>query len=93
MTFLNRVEWRISGRCRYEPVVVVYRPDNGKTRPRLQAILDRYRVPDKAVDDDRRSPEERTLRAKICLHHREHRGVLKELAEIPEIVALEADGN
>ena len=46
-----------------------------------------------AVDDDRRSPEERTLRAKICLHHREHRGVLKELAEIPEIVALEADGN
>ncbi len=92
LTVLNRVEWGIAGPCRFERATVVYGPQRGKSLPRLQAILDRYRISDSKVVCGERTPSELTLEIPVCQRHREHRSVLLELAELPEVVALEVEG-
>jgi putative Mg2+ transporter-C (MgtC) family protein len=89
LTTMQRVENAISGHCRFEPAKVVYRPDQGKTRPRLQSILDRYGVPDGWVSFGDDGPDKHRLETRICMEHREHRDVLRELAELEPVVSLE----
>ena len=72
-------------------VSVVYRPASGKTLPRIQDVLDRYRVPDAKVRHARHGDEDRMLEAPVCVRHRNHRIVLKDLAEIQEVLALEME--
>jgi len=89
LTAMQRVETAISGRCRFGRVVVDFRPEQGKTRPRLQSILDRYGVPDASASFGVDGPERHRLEARICVEHREHRDVLRELAEIDAVVSIE----
>lgn len=91
LTTAKRMEWLISGRCTYGDAVVIYRSDNGKTWPRLQTILDNYRVPVDKVIHDRRDENTRSFRASLCVAHREHRSVLSEIAGIPEVLEISGD--
>jgi len=88
LTAMRWVELFVSGRCSFATARIDYRPDNGKTKPRLQGILDQYAVPDEAVADAEVGDDARTLQCRICVSHREHRGVLKEIAEVAEVLSI-----
>jgi putative Mg2+ transporter-C (MgtC) family protein len=92
LTALQYLERSVNKRCRYQRTRIVYRPDAGKTRPRLQYILDQEHVPDQSIVVSQRGPGEHVLETRVCSYHREHRRVLKELAEVPEVLALEIEG-
>lgn len=92
LTMLNGVERVIHGQCRFERTTIVFLPARGKTLPRLREILDRHQAPPPPAAPGARSAEEATLEVSICQHHREHRDALRELAELPEVLALETDG-
>jgi putative Mg2+ transporter-C (MgtC) family protein len=86
------VEERLSGACRIEQVVVRYRPDNGRTRVRLQQALDGARGP-VAASEERAVPgglSEITL--SYCAIHREHRSLLAALVDVPSIEAIQPLG-
>jgi uncharacterized membrane protein YhiD involved in acid resistance len=91
LTIVHRLEWIITGRCRHHRATIVYRPDRGKTRPRLVEILEAYGVREEQLADGTGAPEERVIEAPVCTFHREHRGVLKELAEIAQVVELRVE--
>ena len=88
LDILHRIDWVLTGRCRLQPTTVIYRTDGGKTLPRLQEILDRFRVPDANVVRGRKDGEH-TLTVSLCTSHRHHRVVYKEIAEVPEVVAID----
>jgi hypothetical protein len=69
-------------------VAIVYRADNGKTWPRIQAILDRHGVRDDLVSRGDAEGGLQKLEASICLRHHDHRIVLASLAEESEVTEL-----
>lgn len=89
LTTLQGLEWVVTGRCRRHRTTVVYQPESGKTRPRLQEVFDRYRVQERLVRHTEQTPDKGVVEAIVCLHHREHRAILKELAEIPQVLSLD----
>jgi putative Mg2+ transporter-C (MgtC) family protein len=89
LTTLQRVEQLVTGRCRFHMASIEFEPDSGKTRAKLQALLDRYRVPEAGVIFRNVGPTQQLLETRVCLHHREHRRVLGELAELPQVVSLD----
>lgn len=92
LTVLQRLEHLVVGRCRLERTTVLYHPDSGKTQLRIQAILDRHEIPDHHILALRREGEQRILEIEVCAAHREHRAVLQELADVPQVLALESEG-
>jgi len=78
----------VAGRCVIRRVTIVYRPDNGKTWPRIQAILDRHGVRDDVVSRGDAEGGLQKLDASICLRHHDHRIVLATLAEQSEVTEL-----
>jgi putative Mg2+ transporter-C (MgtC) family protein len=88
LTGLNRLEWVITGRCELREVAIAFRPDGGKTRVRLQEVLDQYRIPDGQVHLRDGSADQQVLEASFCHRHREHRHVLADLARVPEVVGI-----
>jgi hypothetical protein len=70
---------------------VVYRSDHGKTWPRLQTILDDYRIPLRYVNHGRRDEGEKTFCTPLCTVHREHRSILRDLADVPEVLAIDVE--
>ena len=91
LTLFYRFEWVVVGRCRFRRATVAYAPDNGKARPTIQAILDAYEIPDSQVGAVRQGEDGKSLDIQICLSHREHRSILKELADIPQVRSLEVE--
>ena len=89
LTMAQRLEWFITGRCVRQEATVVYRSDHGKTWPRLQTILDDYRIPLRYVTHGRRDEGEKTFRTPLCTVHREHRSILSDLADVPEVLAID----
>jgi putative Mg2+ transporter-C (MgtC) family protein len=89
LTLMQRMQALISGCCHFRRAKVVYRPERGKTRPRLQSILDRHEVPDDEVEHGQADPDEHWLRARVCTRHREHREILRELAENAQVVSID----
>jgi len=89
LTVMQRLESMISGSCRPERARLTYHPQRGKTRPRLQSILDRYRLVDAAVRHGEAGPDEHWIEVRVCTGHREHREVLRELVEIEQVQALD----
>lgn len=89
LTTLQRVEQLVTGRCRFRHAFIEFEPESGKTRAKLQAILDRYRVPEAGVIFKNVGATQQVLEARVCMHHREHRKVLGELAELPQVISLD----
>jgi putative Mg2+ transporter-C (MgtC) family protein len=93
LDILHRVDWLFTGRCRLQKTTIVYKPDSGKTFPRLLEILDRFRIPDANMGRGSRENDLRTLTVTLCTRHRHHRVVFKEVAEVPEVTAIEVEEN
>ncbi len=91
LTLAQRMEWIITGRCVHRGTTVVYRADHGKTWPRLQAILDEYRIAGADVAHGRRDEGEKTFSVQFCTAHREHRSILRDLAEVREVLSIDVD--
>lgn len=91
LTVMQRCERAIAGACRFGRVRLEYRSERGKTLPRLQSILDRYGVRDDVVTHSEHDDGNRRLEAKVCVRHREHRDVLRELAEIEPVLSLDVE--
>jgi putative Mg2+ transporter-C (MgtC) family protein len=89
LTVMQRMEGVISGACDFRRAKVTYRPERGKTRPRLQSVLDRHKVPDGEVEHGQAGPDAHWLEARVCVRHREHREILRELAEGEQVVSLD----
>ncbi|MBI4605624.1 MAG: MgtC/SapB family protein, partial [Planctomycetes bacterium] len=92
LTVVHKLDWVVVGRCRRQTVTLRYKLGGGKTRPRLQFILDYYHVPDCTVAEGPAAGEEGELVVPICTTHRHHRAVLKELAEVPETLEIRVGG-
>jgi len=80
LTLGQKLTVLVNGRCDFRNAEVVFQPDYGRSRCRLQTILDRHLIPDTAsryssLDDGRVK-----LEVRMCLRHREHRALLHEVS-------------
>jgi putative Mg2+ transporter-C (MgtC) family protein len=89
LTLGARIERRISGACRLRRVVVVYRDERGKTRPRLQRAIDERRGPTEVAEGKARADGLFDLPIAYCVAHREHRDVLAAIVEVPGVEAID----
>jgi putative Mg2+ transporter-C (MgtC) family protein len=89
LTLLRCLERVVVGPCRLRSAAIVYEIDGGKAWPRIQEILDRYEIPDSRVTRASRGDEEGTLEMPVCLSHREHRAILKDLVDIPQVLRVD----
>ncbi len=92
LSILNRFDWLVIGRCDRHRAVITYHPENGKTLPRIQEVIDRHRLPDASTVHGERDAVERVVEIQVCICHRHHRIILKELAEIPTVCGIEVEG-
>jgi putative Mg2+ transporter-C (MgtC) family protein len=76
---LKTIEERLAGRCRMQRMVIRYQPNAGRTRVRIQQVLDGARGPIQSIDEPGAEPE---LTLVYCGYHKEHRAVLNSLADI-----------
>jgi putative Mg2+ transporter-C (MgtC) family protein len=87
----RRVELLLGGRCTSISTVIVYRPDNGKTRALVLAVLDEAHGPLRLGEEKERPGGLREVRVQHCDHHRDHRSFLAVLASMPGVEALESN--
>jgi putative Mg2+ transporter-C (MgtC) family protein len=92
LSILHRFDWIVVGRCKHRRAVVSYRPDNGRALPLLQEVIDRHRLSDTLCVHGVRHGDERQVEIPVCVCHRHHRIILKELAEIHYVTGIEVPG-
>lgn len=85
----RRIELLLSGRCTSASVVVVYRPDRGKTRALIQEAMDEAHGPVQIAAEKDRPDGTSEMSMHFCDRHRDHRAFLAALAAMPSIEALE----
>lgn len=85
----RRVESLLGGRCTLASVVVVYRPERGKTRALIQDVLDEAHGPVRVAGENDRPDGTSEIFMRFCDRHRDHRAFLAALAVMPNIEALE----
>jgi putative Mg2+ transporter-C (MgtC) family protein len=93
LTVLQNLEWVVTGRCRMRAVTLYYHPEGGKTRIRIQGVLDRYALPDHDVLEEVQKNGQRSITLSACTAHRDHRAVIRELADIHGVERVEIDGD
>jgi uncharacterized membrane protein YhiD involved in acid resistance len=87
--WVRQLEIMLNGKCQVRRVLIVYQPGQGKTRPRIIALLDEAKG-HIAIGDDKQRPEGlREISVEYCGVHRDHRCVLAQLADVPGVEALE----
>lgn len=91
LSVLSPIENRYFGACEMAPLRVVYRPDDGKTRMRLQGIFDTFVVPIVVASEKTLDSGEEALELRYCRVHRHHRTFLAELAELPQVVRVDSE--
>lgn len=91
LSLLSRIEDRYLGKCEMAPLRVVYQPDDGKTRIRLQGIFDAFVVPIVVMAEKALPSGEGALELRYCRVHRHHRAFLAELADLPQVVRVESE--
>ncbi len=92
LDIVQRLEWLFMGRCRLRKAAIAYKVDGGKTLPRIQDVLDHYRIPDAIVTRRPGADDEATIEFPVCTRHRHHRVLLKELVDIPQVTAVDVEG-
>jgi putative Mg2+ transporter-C (MgtC) family protein len=85
LSVVQRLEWVVVGRCRRQLATALFRADGGKTRVRLQDVLDRFSVPDERVAARSGKEGLTELTFPVCTFHRDHRTLLREVAEVPGV--------
>lgn len=89
LSLLTKLQPRYLDRCTMRSLKVVYRPDHGKTRMRIQGIVDAYDIPVKLEEERVLSPDLHEIRIRHCELHRPHRAFLADLAGLSEIEEIE----
>lgn len=92
LTTLHGLEALIAGPCRFEALTIHFRTERGKTEPRLRAILDTHPETGEPGPVRLTADGEGILHTRICRAHREHRVVLREIAELEPVLAIERSG-
>jgi putative Mg2+ transporter-C (MgtC) family protein len=87
----RRVESHMGEPCTKVRLSVVYRPEKGKTRPLIMAVLDEARGPHVVEEEAVRPDGLQAFRMSYCDCHADHRCFLAELAAMPAVEALETD--
>jgi putative Mg2+ transporter-C (MgtC) family protein len=85
----RHVETLLGGRCTSVRLCIVYRPEKGKTRALIVAVLDETHGPLRIEEEADRPGGLAEIRIRHCDHHRDHRNFLSQLAAIPAVEALE----
>jgi putative Mg2+ transporter-C (MgtC) family protein len=89
LVFVRRIETLLGGGCEPWRVLVVYRPEGGRTLARLLATIDEGRGPRVEVEAARPAHDGReALPIAVCAKHREHRALLAALAELHQVDEL-----
>ena len=88
---VNSIESRLNGICAFDPILVRYRSDCGRTLIRIRHLLDDYRF-DPRFEVDETDSENCTAKFFVCMNHRHHRRFLGNMAEIQEIRGFEGPG-
>ena len=87
--WVRRVENRLNRACDVQSVRVVFQPARGKTQARLQATLDEAKGQIDVGEVRERADGLCEIRVDYCGRHREHRGLLAQIAEVPGVEAIE----
>jgi putative Mg2+ transporter-C (MgtC) family protein len=84
---LKSIEERLTGPCKLRRVTVRYQSNSGRTRVRLQQVLDAGRGPIQVAD---RTAEDGTpeLVLVYCSAHKEHRALLNSIADVSNVEAF-----
>jgi putative Mg2+ transporter-C (MgtC) family protein len=85
---VRSIEFRLGGACRFRRMALAYDPRGGKTRALLQRAFDESRGPCHLGPERPRPDGRRVLPFQYCVHHREHRALLAELAMVPGVEEL-----
>jgi putative Mg2+ transporter-C (MgtC) family protein len=83
--FVSRAEERLGARCQRMVTSVVYRPERGKTRVRIQQLVDERKASTLLGNERDLGDGTCAMDLEHCTVHREHRGVLGALAELPGV--------
>lgn len=87
----RQAEALLTGRCGNKKIVVVYRPERGKTRALIVQALDESSGPVVITDEAGRADGLSELSLTYCDRHRDHRAFLATLAGMGAVEALEED--
>jgi len=89
LAIFRKTELRLAGRCVSSAMVLVYRPERGKTRPLIREIIDgshgHVRIEAEADRPDGLSE----MSLSYCDSHADHRVFIASLAAMPAVEALE----
>jgi putative Mg2+ transporter-C (MgtC) family protein len=89
---ISRVEEWLTGQCDHRRLLLIYRTERGKTRMRIQQILDEARGPQVHEPERDRGDGTAELVLEYCAAHRDHRSTLALLADLPGVEGFtEAD--
>jgi putative Mg2+ transporter-C (MgtC) family protein len=86
----RKVEALFIGHCTKVRLAVVYRPEKGKTRALIIAVLDDGHGPQLIESETERPGGQGELVLCYCDRHRDHRTFLADLAAMPTVEALES---
>jgi putative Mg2+ transporter-C (MgtC) family protein len=90
LAWVRRLEVTFNGPCEIRRMRVLYQPMRGKTQVRLRTLLDDAKGPVTAGAISERADGLHEFSIEYCSRHREHRGLLGQLAEVPGVEALES---
>jgi putative Mg2+ transporter-C (MgtC) family protein len=89
LAWVRRLEVRFNGPCDVQRMRVLYQPLRGKTQVRLRAVLDEAKGQVASREMGEGADGLHEMLVDCCSRHREHRGLLAQLAEVPGVEALE----
>ncbi len=76
-----------SGSCRHVTLRIVYDPDEGKSRLRIQSILEEHQHEGELVFKPGEEGREEAL-ITFCGKHRDHHAFLGHLANLPQVIRV-----
>ena len=85
----RHIEALLGGSCTSVHLSIVYRPERGKTRALIGAVLDESHGPHFIEEETERAGGMAELRIRHCDIHKDHRHFLADLAALPAVEALE----
>jgi putative Mg2+ transporter-C (MgtC) family protein len=84
---LKSIEERLAGPCQVRRVLLRYAPNEGRTRIRIQEVLDAAKGPAQVAADHPDGPVAELV-VGYCHAHKEHRAVLTSLASISDVASF-----
>lgn len=97
LTFLTlmmeeQIEELLCGRCKWQKLTIRFDDSDGRMRWRIQGVLDDHQVDDRQARFELQEQGRGVLHLVCCRNHRQHRGVMADLAIMQGISAIDAAG-